>query len=136
MRMTDHEIDAMVRCFEDGSLPRSEWTHSRHLVMALWYLRHHGREAATHLIRHGIQRYNQRQGNPTGYHETVTLAWIAVIDAFLGRRKRNLPVSALAVELLEECGDKDYLLRFYSRERLFSDDARASWAPPDRGEFD
>ncbi len=134
--MTDGEIEAMIRGFEGGSLPRSQWTHARHLVMALWYLRSHGREVATRRIRDGIQRYNERQGNPTGYHETITLAWIAVIDGFLNHRDRNQRISALAEELLEEFGDKDYLLRFYSRERLFSVEARSRWVRPDRCEFD
>jgi hypothetical protein len=134
--MTDGEIEAIIRRFEDGTLPRSEWTHARHLIMALWYLRSHGREVATRLIRAGIQRYNERQGNPTGYHETITLAWIAVIDGLLRRTDRDLSASALAAVLLEQCGGKDYLLRFYSRERLFSDEARARWVAPDRSEFD
>ncbi len=133
--MTDGEIEAMIRCFEDGSLPRSQWTHTRHLVMALWYLRRHGREIATRMIREGIQCYNERHRNPIGYHETITLAWIAVINGFLGQRDSNLPVSSLAAGLLKECGDRDYLLRFYSRERLFSDEARVRWLPPDRCEF-
>jgi hypothetical protein len=133
--MTDSEIEGFIRSFEDGSLPRSEWTHSRHLLMALWYLRRHGAEAATRLIRDGILRYNKRQGNPTGYHETITLAWVAVVEGFLARRSENPAISALAEALLDECGDKDYLLRFYSRERLFSDEARARWLPPDRCEI-
>ena len=57
--MTDPEIESFIRAFEDCSLPKSEWTHTRHLVMALWYLRRHRREEATRLIREGIQRYNQ-----------------------------------------------------------------------------
>jgi hypothetical protein len=130
--MTDTEIESFIRCFEDCSLPKSQWTHGRHLVMALWYLRRHGRDEATRLIRSGIQRYNQSQGNRTGYHETVTLAWIAIIDAFLFSRDGTHPISVLAAELLEECGAKDYLLRFYSRERLFCDEARGRWMPPDR----
>src|SRR3954447_3216642 len=100
--MTDAEIESFICAFEDGSLPRSEWTHQRHLIMALWYLRRHGRELATGLIRGGIRRHNERQGNQTGYHETITLAWIAVIDRFLSTRDRASPVSVLAAELLEE----------------------------------
>jgi hypothetical protein len=134
--MTDGEIKVMIQCFEDGSLPRSKWTHARHLVMALSYLQRHGREVATRLIRSGRQRYNERDGNPTGYHETITLAWIAVTARFLRGRDKNLPILSLAKELLDECGDKDYLLRFYSKERLFSDEARASWVQPDRCELD
>ena len=36
--MTDPEIESFIRAFEDCSLPKSEWTHARHLIMALWYL--------------------------------------------------------------------------------------------------
>jgi hypothetical protein len=133
--MTDAEIDSLIRAFEDGTLPRPEWTHARHLVVALWYLRRHGRDEATALIRDGIRRYNGRQGNHTGYHETVTLAWVAVVVAFLQGRGSEASVSVLADELVEECGDKDYLMRFYSRERLFSEEARATWVTPDRGEI-
>ena len=47
-----------------------------------------------------------------------------------------MPVSVLAGELLGQCSDKDYLLRFYSTERLFSDEARHRWVPPDLAAFD
>lgn len=133
--MTDAEIEALIESFEDGSLPRSEWTHARHLVVALWYIRRHRQDRAAGLIRDGIRRYNGRQGNSTGYHETITLAWVAVIGRFLGVRDRHAPVSVLAGELLGECGGRDYLLRFYSRSRLFSEEARAGWVPPDLGEI-
>jgi hypothetical protein len=129
--VTDPEIESFMRAFEDGSFSRSEWTHFRHLVLALWYLRRHNRDEATKLIREGIQRYNERQGNLTGYHETITLAWVAVIERFLGTRDLDVPVSLLAGELLSQCGDKNYLLRFYSKERLFSDEARHRWVAPD-----
>jgi hypothetical protein len=133
--MTDAYIESFVKAFEDASLSRSEWTHSRHLVMALWYLRRHNRDEATRLIRDGIHRHNESQANYTGFHETITLAWVAVIERFLAVKDLNEPVSVLVEELLEHCGDKNYLLRFYSRQRLFSDDARACWVPPDRCEI-
>jgi hypothetical protein len=129
--MTDPEIESFIRAFEDCSLPRSEWTHARHLIMALWYIRRHGRDEATVLIRDGIRRYNESHGNLNGYHETITLAWVAVIEQFLGEREPDAAVSALAAELLDLCGEQDYLLRFYSRERLFSDEARHRPVAPD-----
>ena len=46
-----------------------------------------------------------------------------------------MPVSVLVEELLQQCADKDYLLRFYSRERLFCNEARAFWVSPDRCEI-
>ncbi|MHC5541870.1 hypothetical protein ACYOEI_26930 [Singulisphaera rosea] len=129
--MTEAEIEDMIAGFEDGSLPRSEWTHGNHLVMALWYLRSLDPAEAGAKIRDGIRRYNGRQGNPGGYHETITRAWIVVIERFLGTKDRAVSVAALAEELLQECGDTEYLLRFYSRERLFSPEARLVWVPPD-----
>lgn len=133
--VTDAYIESFVQAFECGSLSRSEWTHSRHLLMALWYLRRFRRDEATTLIRDSIRRHNECHENFTGYHETITLAWVAVIERFLAVRDLHVPVSVLAGDLLRQCGRKDYLLRFYSRERLFSEEARACWVPPDRCEI-
>jgi hypothetical protein len=129
--MMSAEIESFIRSFEEGSLPRVEWTHAKHLTVALWYLLQHPRDEATRRIRHGIQSYNLRVGNRTGFHETITLAWIAVITGFLESRDRERPLADLAGELIAVCGEKDYLLRFYSRDRLFSDEARHRWVTPD-----
>jgi hypothetical protein len=129
--MSDEEIEELVRLFEDATLPRSEWTHGKHLIVALFYLVRLPRAEATIRIREGILRLNHHNGNLTGYHETITLAWIAVIARFLEMRHRSGSLSILTGELLEECGVKDYLLRFYSREVQMSDEARRSWVPPD-----
>jgi hypothetical protein len=129
--VTDGYIESFMLAFENGILSKSEWTHSRHLVMALWYLRRHDRHEATSLIRDGIQRFNERQGNLAGYHETITLAWVALNEQFLSGIDLDVPLSMLAGELLSQYGDKNSLLRFYSKERLFSDEARHRWVAPD-----
>jgi ribosomal protein S18 acetylase RimI-like enzyme len=129
---TEIEIEDLVRGFEETTLPRADWTHRSHLRVALWYVCRHGRAEATERIRAGIRRYNLSQGNPDGYHETITLAWVAVIDRFLGRLGRARPIADLAVALLAECGEPGYLLRYYSRELLGSAEARRRWVPPDR----
>jgi hypothetical protein len=129
--MIDADIEALIRSFEDGSLARSEWTHASHLLVALWYMTRHPRDQATRLVRDGIRRYNHIHGRDSGYHETITLAWVAVIARFLARADRDRPISELAASLIDGCGDKDYLLRYYSREVLMSDEARRDWVPPD-----
>jgi hypothetical protein len=130
--MSDDEIEAMVRSFEDCSLPCSEWTHAGHLLVALWYLRRHPRDQATRLMRDGLRRYNSLSGRISLYHETITLAWLGVVAQFLAGRDRAQPISVLAQVLVERCGDKDHLLRYYSRDVLMSDEARRAWVPPDR----
>lgn len=129
---SDDAIEALVRSFEDGSLPRSEWTHTSHLLVGLWYLSRHPRDEATILMRDGIRRYNRLHGRDAGYHETITLAWLAVIAGFLAGCDRARPIAALAEALIDGHGDKDSLLRYYSGERLMSDAARQGWVPPDR----
>ncbi len=129
---TDADIELLVRSFEECTLPRPQWTHTAHLTVALWYLIHYPRNEATERIRRGIERYNLSVANPTGYHETVTLAWIAVICRFLAARREGESVAELDESLSRECGGVDYLLRFYSKDRLFSEISRRTWVPPDR----
>jgi hypothetical protein len=127
----DAEIETLVRAFEDCTLPRAGWTHREHLAVALWYRRHYPRDEATDRIRDGIRRFNLSHGNTTGYHETITLAWVAVIERFLAERDHGQPLSVLVGGLLEQCGDKGYLLQYYSEAVLMSDEARRGWVPPD-----
>jgi hypothetical protein len=133
---TDAQIEALVRGFEACTLPRSEWIHRAHLTVALWYLRRHPRAEATRRIREGIKAYNASQGNPVGYHETITLAWIAVVTRFLAEHDRGQPLSGLAGRLLEACGDKDHLLVYYSEGALKSEEARRGWVAPDVRPFE
>ena len=38
--------------------------------------------------------------------------------------------------LVEQLGDRDHPLHYYSRERLMSSEARAGWIPPDLRSLD
>jgi hypothetical protein len=130
------DIPGLVAAFENCTLPKGCWTHLAHLTVAHHYLWHHSRDEATRLIRSGIQRYNLSQGNPSGYHETITLAWIALVAGEIeqvrlaGRAEKSEVASAR--ELAAAYADQDFLFEFYTRPRLMSDEARAQWVPPDR----
>jgi hypothetical protein len=129
--MTLPELESLVRRFEDCTLPREEWTHPAHLSVAIWYLSYFSREEATERIRAGIQRYNASLGNTTGYHETITLSWVAIAAAFLREASPAKTVAELATETVARFGESDYLLRHFSKERLFSEAARRDWVEPD-----
>ena len=128
---TDAEIEALVRSFEELTLPKARWTHRAHLAAALWYLRRFPREEATRRVREGIKAYNARHGNGAGYHETVTLAWVAVVARFLAEHDHGQPLSSLTAALLEACGGRDHLLVYYTEGVLMSEEARRTWVPPD-----
>jgi hypothetical protein len=129
------QLIELVREFEACTLPPAAWTHAAHLSVAFWYLHSFPRDEATRLIRSGIKRYNNAQRKSLAYHETITLAWIEVLARFLDEQDHDTPLANLLDRLLDRCCDKNYLLQFYSRERLFSDAARIHWLPPDVMEF-
>jgi hypothetical protein len=51
------EIDSLIHAFQEGSLPRSQWTHEAHLTVALWYLFYDSEQEAINAVRNGIKRY-------------------------------------------------------------------------------
>lgn len=128
--MTHDEIVALVEAFEAGTLPLLEWTHAAHLTVAVWYLMRDGAELGGERMRAGILRYNAAQGivpRPDGgYHETLTRFYLWAVGEYL---------RGAVVELANGCvaglGDRDIPLRYYSRERLMSPEARRQWVEPD-----
>ena len=133
-RTTD-EILSLVRRFEDCTLPRAEWTHAAHLTVALWHLLQFDWPEASARVRRGIKRSNAAHGirtTPTGgYHETLTLFWLRAVRTFLeAERNEGRSLVRLANELAAT-HDKGLPLAHYTRERLFSPEARAHWVEPD-----
>lgn len=132
---TSADVLRLVRKFENCTLPRAEWTHHAHLVVALWYLMRHEEAKAESLIRDGIQRYNEANGikqtTTGGYHETITLFYIRVIGKFLSTASPDCTLMMLVNSLIHVCGDKKLPLEYYSRERLMSWEARTGWLEPD-----
>ena len=129
------EVLSLLRRFEDCTLPRDEWTHAAHLTVALWHLLEYDWEEAVARVRRGILCYNAAHGvrtTPTGgYHETLTLFWMRRVRAFLedGRNEARSLV-ALANDLADAL-DSRLPFEYYTRERLFSSEARAAWVEPD-----
>jgi hypothetical protein len=132
---TTGEILRLVRRFEDCTLPRAEWTHAAHLTVALWHLLQLDWPEAVARVRRGIKRYNAAHGvrvTPTGgYHETLTLFWLRTVRRFLeAERNEARALVHLANDLIASA-DKGLPLAHYTRERLFSPEARANWVEPD-----
>ena len=129
------EILALVREFEARTLPRARWTHAAHLTVALWYVLTLEWHEAVRRVRRGIQLYNEangvRQTPEGGYHETLTVFWLRYVRSFLEEElNEGRSLVALANDLAARA-DSRLPLRHYTRERLFSPEARAGWVEPD-----
>jgi kynurenine formamidase len=138
MTRTQADLDHLAARFTSGTLPSSEWTHESHLVVGLWHVRQFGADVALDRLRAGIRRLNESHGTPNsdtrGYHETITRAYVVLLTEWLRRAPGDTSLQECATSLLmSPVADKDALLRFYSRERLLSLDARTTWLEPDLG---
>ncbi|BAZ51155.1 hypothetical protein NIES4103_38040 [Nostoc sp. NIES-4103] len=132
---TIDEIDNLINRFKNCTLPRCEWNHFAHLIVALSYLTHYEEKQAINLIRQGIQEYNKAMGIKTtknsGYHETLTLFWINIVRRYLFNLEKSSSILELANELIHTYGNKNLPLEYYSRDLLMSWEARNHWTVPD-----
>ena len=133
---SDHEIERIGRGLSDRSLPKSEWTHAAHFAAVLWLMRARPDLDLTAEMPKLIRAYNETTGvantDSGGYHETITLASIRAARSVLERHGDGVPLYRVANELmLCELGRSDWLLRYWSRTRLFSVEARRLWVEPD-----
>lgn len=127
------EIAEVVRGFEDATIARETWKHAEHLTVALHYLTLHDIDTATEKMRSGIFKllaaFAVDLTKEMPYHETLTVFWMRTVAAF-NASKNGSSLLDKANELVANY-DKDYPMRFYSRELLFSDVARARFVEGD-----
>lgn len=131
---TEADIDRLVSLFETGMIARGAWDHAGHLTVALCYLWRHDFAEALDRMRRGIfdllRAFEVDLAKEMPYHETLTVFWMRAVEDFKNSAHKDSLVE-VCNELIEKF-DKDYPLRFYSRELLFSAEARAKFVEPDR----
>jgi hypothetical protein len=132
--VTEPEIDVFLAAFEGGRLPKIEWTHAAHLLTGACYVYSLGRDAALEKMRNCVRRHNESVGTvnseTSGYHETITVMWIRLLD---GLRRNAEPKSraafaALAVERFAP--RRDIFREYYDFDLVGSTEARLQWVAP------
>ncbi len=135
------DVDQLAARFTAATIPHEEWTHRAHLLVGTWHVHRYGPDEALARLRTGIRRLNDTHGTPnsptSGYHETVTRAYVRLLAAFLARCPIAMPLGERLALLIDgPLAGKDVLLTFYSRQRLMSASARAEWVEPDLAPLD
>jgi hypothetical protein len=143
--MTDYRprlfaSDADVEHIGEGllarTLPSAEWTHEAHLAATTYLLLKRPDLNVDAELPNLIRRYNESVGgvnsDSEGYHETITRVFLHGVRLFLAEADREEPLHDLVNELLlSPMGQRDWPLRFYSPQRLFSVEARRHFIEPD-----
>ena len=143
--MTDHkprlfEHDDEILRIGEGllarTLPRADWTHEAHLAATTYLLTRRPDVDIDRELPGIIRAYNESVGgvnsDSEGYHETITRVFLHGVRLFLTEADSSRPLRELVNELLlSPMGRREWPLRFYSRERLFSVEARRDYLAPD-----
>jgi hypothetical protein len=125
----------LVEAFTSCKLPKDEWTHHAHLKVGLWHLLNYSPSESIEKLRQGIKRYNITCGventESQGYHETISVFYVWLIDRFIKQVDCSQPIDTIADELINLYGDKQLPFKYYSQDRLTSKIARFEWVEPD-----
>lgn len=129
---SEDEIRALVRSFEDCTLPDDAFDHRAHLAVAVWYLYGMTAPQAAERMREGLLRFLAHyEVDPEKYNETITQFWVRRLERLLSATDPALPLPERANQAIERAGDSQVIFTYYTRERVFSEEGRTGWVEPD-----
>ena len=138
--VSDAEIEHLGEGLLARTLRKEEWTHEAHLAATTYLLLRRPDIDLDNELPGIIRRFNESVGgvnsDTEGYHESITRAFLHGARLFLRTADERGSLQALVNALLRSpMGRRDWPLRFYSRERLFSPEARRNFVTPDVAPF-
>ncbi len=122
--------DDELAAFESGALDPARFPHSEHLRFAYLVLSRYPFGEALARFSRGLKLLVMKAGKPEIYHETVTVAFLALIGE---RRARNEQASwEEFISANPDLLDKRCIEQWYSPAELASDVARRTFVLPRR----
>ena len=128
--MTDRDF---LAAFEDGTLPEECFHHRDHVRAAWLLLRESSPSAALERFSTALKRFAAAKGKTGLYHETITWAYLLLINERMERGGRDVDWDGFASansDLL--AWHPSVLDGYYTAETLGSDLARRVFLLPDR----
>ncbi len=119
-----------------ASLPKDEWTHGAHFAAALWLMRYRPDLEPASAMPGLIRAFNEAVGtmnsDSSGYHQTITLASLRAARGVFDSFPADVPVFRIVNALMgTNFANPNWLLEYWSRDRLMSVEARRAWLEPD-----
>ena len=127
--MTDQEL---IEQFEDGTLPIEGFHHREHVRTAFLYLTKYPVLEALQIFSRTLRRFAETRGKPQLYHQTITWAYIFLIQERMARAGNKQSWEEFARDNPDLLVWNDGILtRFYRSETLTSELARTVFLLPD-----
>jgi hypothetical protein len=126
--MPSADADFLTR-LEAGTLPPAEFDHRGHLRAGFLYLRCHDFPGACVAMKAAIQRFAAALGKSTLYHETMTIAYLALIAERLAEEPAEIGFDAFLARY-PELASGEYFRRYYPAGELDTAEARATFVLP------
>lgn len=117
-----------LQAFEAAHL--QPFQHRDHIRMAWLYLRREGWAGGYPRIQAGLKYFAGAQGAATMYHETITRFWSYLVHYAIQQTPELETFDDFAAAY-PHLFDKISIEKHYSRETLFSPQARAMFVEPD-----
>lgn len=122
-----------LQALESCALPNGQFRHRDHLRAAWLYVNRDGVPQAIEAMDKTIRHFAAHHGQHDKYHKTLTAAWVQLVAFHAACHPATTfdEFAAANPQLL----DTQLPMRFYTKERLFSREARRQWVEPDRRAF-
>ena len=128
--LDDH---AFVEAFEACTIPAGQFQHLDHVRLAWLYLREAPLPETMIRFRTNLQRFAHRHGADGLYHETITCAFLVIINERMARQPDLDAWDSFAAHNADLFTDARALLhQYYHPETLKTDLARRVFVMPDR----
>ena len=133
--------DDLIRQLEDCTLPLPAFDHHAHVQAGFTYLRRHGYAGGLAAMANALRRFAAHHGKHGLYHETVTAAFLALIQQRMAEdlAARGQEIALAGAQALDwerfaaahpDLFASDLLARYYSKDTLRSDLARHCFVLP------
>lgn len=129
MKNVEPSVDDELVALETGGLDPARFPHPEHVRLGYEMLGRYAFSEALARFSRGLRLLAAKAGRPEVYHETITVAFLALIGERRGHGNHQdwSDFKAKNGDLL----DKRYLERWYDADRLRSDLARKTFCLPE-----
>ena len=121
--------EAFVAAFHSGRIANQNFHHRDHLRLAWVQIHRLGLGPASEAVTSEIRAFATRHGSADRYNDTMTRFWLMLVGLAIGRHSTLTFDQLIAAE--PHLLDKTLPFKHWSRERLTTREARASWVGPD-----